>query len=1186
MSESLQNFLGKYGTSSIRTTEQTDDILSTGQVELDEPEEAGDANAFLTKYSVSKRKESEEEDTVVDMGAKLKKKDLLKPQNLSVIRDYMISRKGVDYKQKDGDSVVEDFVDHMRSFNTNLISTGGEVRHITSAKDEDKIKARDAYQLYDQLGNVFVNDGFFGAVDGIKDYVFAAATDPSNYIGLLTGGIGKAASLGITQGGKELVKRAAIEAGQKAVKAGATRELAQKASIEAAERVAQRLTEKGVTGTAARALRNRAAKREQQNFLINAKKEAQKQFLTERGKDATKKSLIATTAIDATLAVLQDNQIQNVMLDVGAQEEYSVLQTGFSSLFGAVGGGAQLIGGKFKGASGLSDVDLQIRKAKRNAELEADIEAATLIALPKKEVKRVTKHIEKTLDSWESKWKRGDDMFQTSMMPSELLYDIMLGPDGKGGLAKVFADNGMKLNKNLRITDVMTNVLKQMPQDELQGIAKRMQPLVGYTLGDTTNIAQGLGDLIASKVRNGMQLGNVMSQTRKTVDAGLVHGQKVMDNLVRNPQAAEAIEEEIAKATGKRNMKLGSYSQSVWRRLLVSSPATTMLNVVGFSQFYMGSTMADVFTGSANLTYGLALGGKFTKRGQEALRVAGVYKDMQAQKMRNLMDPYTTHDAYMQFLSQNKEVEKTLFESVAGGVERSGKRFGVDPDAPWFKQIETVTTAANRLTGVRAQDTFTKSQMFMTEMDKYLRLKKNKTLQEVLNEGSLDLIDDSVLGSAIDTTLKSVFSKDYTTDDQLLSQVAKWTESISNIPLVGTVLPFGRFFNNVIATSYQWSVGGAVEVMSAIAKSEKRNIDTVEAAARSLVGISALGMAMNYDEERTQKNLGTFEIDAGGGTIIDAKNTYPFSLFLVAGRIGNLKRKGEDVPAELQKEVLEQLAVGQLASDVEFSNDLTRILDSFLNQDGDKAKASFDAIAKMSGNYVAGFTRPLDAVNRLTGFITDTDVAKDVRQAEGGGEVFTQSAAKYFDNIIEAFTDKADTITGEELRVATRAGSIQDANPLARIFGVTIKPGRTSTEKVYSMSQMQPWTANERSNIAKYDKLFNQTLAPVLEQATDRLLRDEQFVQSDLIGKRAMLKETLSELRSEVRKSMQGSRSSETQMLAIQRKASSHGNKELRSKAIKVMKDRFNFSGGVKDMTYSELQYFMDYVDYLKDIYK
>jgi hypothetical protein len=91
---------------------------------------------------------------------------------------------------------------------------------------------------------------------------------------------------------------------------------------------------------------------------------------------------------------------------------------------------------------------------------------------------------------------------------------------------------------------------------------------------------------------------------------------------------------------------------------------------------------------------------------------------------------------------------------------------------------------------------------------------------------------------------------------------------------------------------------------------------------------------------------------------------------------------------------------------------------------------------------------------------------------------------------------------------------------------------------------------------------------------------------ADLVGKRAMLKRTLSDVKSQVRKSLQKYGPAESRMLALKRKASSHGNKELRNKAMATMKDRFNFSGGIDDMSYSELQYFMDYVDYLKDIYK
>ena len=41
------------------------------------------------------------------------------------------------------------------------------------------------------------------------------------------------------------------------------------------------------------------------------------------------------------------------------------------------------------------------------------------------------------------------------------------------------------------------------------------------------------------------------------------------------------------------------------------------------------------------------------------------------------------------------------------------------------------------------------------------------------------------------------------------------------------------------------------------------------------------------------------------------------------------------------------------------------------------------------------------------------------------------------------------------------------------MFGITIKPSRTATEKAYSMADMADWKANERTNIPAYDKIFN-----------------------------------------------------------------------------------------------------------------
>ena len=76
-----------------------------------------------------------------------------------------------------------------------------------------------------------------------------------------------------------------------------------------------------------------------------------------------------------------------------------------------------------------------------------------------------------------------------------------------------------------------------------------------------------------------------------------------------------------------------------------------------------------------------------------------------------------------------------------------------------------------------------------------------------------------------------------------------------------------------------------------------------------------------------------YEVDVGGGTIIDAKNTFPFSTFLVAGRIVNMKRNGEEVPREILQEAGTQIAVGQLARDVQFGNDVNNILDILINGD-------------------------------------------------------------------------------------------------------------------------------------------------------------------------------------------------------------------------------------------------------------
>jgi hypothetical protein len=65
----------------------------------------------------------------------------------------------------------------------------------------------------------------------------------------------------------------------------------------------------------------------------------------------------------------------------------------------------------------------------------------------------------------------------------------------------------------------------------------------------------------------------------------------------------------------------------------------------------------------------------------------------------------------------------------------NAERYGIDKTAPLFKGLEAVANGSSIIAGVRAQDTLTKSVMFMSELDKQTRLKHKQPLNEVLRGG-------------------------------------------------------------------------------------------------------------------------------------------------------------------------------------------------------------------------------------------------------------------------------------------------------------------------------------------------------------------------------------------------------------------------------------------------------------------
>jgi hypothetical protein len=812
-----------------------------------------------------------------------------------------------------------------------------------------------------------------------------------------------------------------------------------------------------------------------------------------------------------------------------------------------------------------------------------------------KDQDRASNAIKDGIKRWDEKVKAGEEVLEeNTAIPETLLRQIMLGDGNKGGVVEVFRDKGIKIRRDTKVSDIMTNLLRFMPEEELQEISGLFRSRVGVTLGEAADLGVELGEIIAADVSKAGKKLAVMSQVRRTIDGGVVAGNEILKETLNSKELRDTLESEFALA---RKAKRFSYGQNVWKRMLVSSPATTAANVMGFGQFFTGQVVADTMSSGLLMVGAAGRYGIGDKVGADKLlRQAKVYRQIQVQKMKNFADPFTTHDAYMKMMQEIKDetgqsdIQGLLFETVAGGVERSAKRFGMDPNDPIYKNVERLTNASMNITGVRIQDTFTKSQMFMTELDKYLQLKKDVSLKTVLKEGRLEEIDDDVIGAAIDTTLRSVFSKDYTTKDQAFGEIAKFVEKASNTPGLGTIIPFGRFMNNVVATAYQWGPASLLPAASRIAKDG--DIQSIEAMSRALVGTSGLGMAMLYSDKQEKQGLAFNEINTGGGTIIDVRNVFPMSAFLAMGRAANLKRKGEPVPPELYQEIGNQLAIGQVARDAQFANDMYNIMDMMFNAEGGNRSRGLEALYKSTGNIAAGFTRPLDAANRMVGFLTDTDTAKDVRQAKGGA-VFTQSASKYFDNILEVLIGESETITGDKLRVATREGDVYDANPLARILGINVKKGRTAAEKVYSLSELQTWTADQRGKIPMYDRIFNESLAPMLEPKMRTLLKDERFTEGKGLPAGASL---LQYRRDRVRHELQEARKETRNMLdyyenpgfmdRLRYKAYTKGTKEQQAEAIKFMKRNGVSITDVREFSFRELNMYNSYIDHLNYLKK
>ena len=440
-------------------------------------------------------------------------------------------------------------------------------------------------------------------------------------------------------------------------------------------------------------------------------------------------------------------------------------------------------------------------------------------------------------------------------------------------------------------------LLRDLNEDALLRYNQMVYNRTGIHLGDVADsMARNLSAGVSRSIQNFAQGLVAVQGSALNSSAALVKG-----NVKHQVVELEAVAREVAEGNIEKRADIAGYVQNTWKRLLVSAPPTTAANVFGWGQYYTANSVAELFQAGTLGVLGLARGAGLTEASKRDLTQALALGKLQSQKLKNFFDPYTTFNTYLEVLEGDPKLKRKLLETFAGGVERTADRFDINEANVLFRATEGYVDIANRLSGVKLQDSVTKSQMFITSIDKQLRLQKNITFSDAIEKGDFSELTNDVVDAAMDETLKSVFAKDYTkrlADRNIFdmpgsfgSYIARFVEDASNTPGFGFVLPFGRFMNNVVATAYQWNpVTGLLPFMGAAFRGQK--LEATEAFGKAMVGAVGIKLAMDFQAQSEAKGLAWNELETGSGDVTDITNMFPFSLWMAGGRYMNTIMRG------------------------------------------------------------------------------------------------------------------------------------------------------------------------------------------------------------------------------------------------------------------------------------------------------
>jgi hypothetical protein len=888
---------------------------------------------------------------------------------------------------------------------------------------------------------------------------------------------------------------------------------------------------------------------------------------------------------DGAAGLMQDMAYQDTMMKAGAQDQWNYIESALAPVGGLIGGG--IVAGPTLGKGSIG-----ITKGKIDAAKTARAKMASGLVAPrlKKSVGKLAAQLKnmKGQSDWADTVEAG---FKQNPGIKELtentawFFDIN-DPDS---IIRSVLDTGVPFKDDERFTEQVIDYIKGLPTKELEAINDEIEPVLGVKFGD-------LIERIAVGVSKGGSILREAGIAKKYANnfAHISAAQSAVDrNILAGVEDAEAM-----AATVRDNPRPGKYVASLWRRSLVSHPGTTMVNIQGWLQGYGARTMAEVVHGGILGTAGLATGLAGDKAVSKKMlqKSKSLFKN-QVFKMRSIMDPFGSREAFSELLKMApKHIQDKVLAETFGGVGGAPSHYGLD-NKGIVKAAETYADLAARASMIKLQDVYTKTFSGIAEMDRQVRLAYDMGLDDLINSGEYWKITDEMWDATSKTLLQDTFSMNYTRPvkgaggtEEMLASTADMVEKVSNHALLGFVFPFGRFMNNTLAFTSQYSPIGLVPIAAKMRRLGKEGVteasmDTLGTdVAKVAVGTVGLAMLMDASMKAQEEGMQWYEHEDNTGGIINMQNTAPYSLMAVLARIGGHLQKGEAVPKEMLTQLADQAGPFAWAKELR-GGPVSDVLQTIVReQNPEEAQGMWNTVAEAGASFGAsiasGFTRPLDPLNRVVGYTTGTDAAIDRRQAEGIPEAIALELTRYTDNLF-------DTILTEPLGTTMRSvdrpeGDIHDPNPIGGLAGVKEQQPKNYTERLLGMVDMPAFMLNQRSGIPEADRFINQEVGPVLNKMAKVLLDDKTFKNASVSIKRDMVKSLLENARGYVKERLDsGYIGMEEDRLSEGRRKYVMKPQALRDEARKAL----GISTKDRELGAQELMMLNDYVGYLSKLY-